>query len=179
MHTLGKLLSHLINLVTVLAGLAVALMMLHVTADVVSRYAFNYPLPGTISIVSNFYMVLVAFMPLAFAEQKAAHISVEVLTERFPGRVQEHLAAWLLLVSAAVFGVITARTWGEALAKQAINASVVQGDATIPIWPTYFFIPVGCALMCVVCLYKFAVYLTGARSGLDTMRAGPDTSQAR
>ena len=29
-------------------------------------------------------MVLVAFMPLAFAEQKSAHISVEVLTERFP-----------------------------------------------------------------------------------------------
>ena len=174
MHTLGKLLSRLVDLVTVLSGLAVALMMLHITADVISRYAFNYPLPGTISIVSNFYMVLVAFMPLAFAEQKSAHISVEVLTERFPGRVQKHLAGWLLLVSAAVFAVMTGRTWDEAIAKQAINASVVQGDTSLLIWPTYFFIPLGCGLMCAVCLYKFVVYLTGARSGLDGVRAGPD-----
>ena len=66
MQTLGRLLSYLINAVTVLAGLSVALMMVHITVDVISRYVFNYPLPGTITVVSNFYMVLVAFLPLAF-----------------------------------------------------------------------------------------------------------------
>jgi TRAP-type C4-dicarboxylate transport system permease small subunit len=177
-HRIGKLLSRLIGFVTVLSGLAIALMMIHITADVISRYVFNYPLPGTISIVSNFYMVLAAFLPLAFAEQKSAHISVEVLTERFPGTVQRHLAGWLLLVSAVVFAVVTARGWGEALAKLAINASVVQGDDTIPIWPSYFFIPVGCGLMTLVCAYKFVVYLTGARSGLDAQRAGPGSPAA-
>jgi TRAP-type C4-dicarboxylate transport system permease small subunit len=177
-HAIGKLLSRVIGLVTVLSGLAVALMMVHITADVIARYVFNYPLPGTISIVSNFYMVLVAFLPLAFAEQKSAHISVEVLTERFPAGVQRHLAGWLLLVSAVVFAFVTVRGWGEASAKQAINASIVQGDDTIAIWPSYYFIPIGCGLMSVVCAYKFLVYLTGARSGLDATRADPGATAA-
>lgn len=178
MNALGKVLSRLVDAVTVLSGLAIALMMLHITADVIARYAFNYPLPGTITVVSNFYMVLVAFLPLAFAEQKAAHISVEVVTERLPGWLQKHLAGWMLLVSAAVFALLTARTWQEATAKHAINASIVQGEDMIPVWPTYFFLPLGCGLMFLVTLYKFAVYAGGARSGLDVARAVPTASVA-
>ncbi|MES2480643.1 MAG: TRAP transporter small permease [Pseudomonadota bacterium] len=170
MQTLGRLLSYLINGVTVLAGLSVALMMVHITADVISRYAFNYPLPGTITIVSNFYMVLVAFLPLAFVEQKGAHISVEVLTERFPPAVQRHLAAWLLPLSVAIFSVLTVRTWGEAMTKMEINAAVVQAAEKILIWPTFFFLPLGCGLMVLVLAYKFVVYLTGTRSGIDSAR---------
>lgn len=170
MQTLGRLLSYLINAVTVLAGLSVALMMIHITADVISRYAFSYPLPGTISIVSNFYMVLVAFLPLAFVEQKGAHISVEVLTERFPPAVQKHLAAWLLPLSIVVFGILCARTWQEALTKMEIQAAVVQGAEKILIWPSYFFLPFGYGLMVLVLTYKFVVYLTGTRSGIDSAR---------
>ena len=54
--------------------------------------------------------------------------------------------------------------------------SIVQGDDTIPIWPAYSFIPIGCTLMCAVCLYKFVVYLTGSRSGLDSERAAAPTA---
>lgn len=175
MQTLGRLLSYLINAVSVLAGLSVALMMVHITADVIARYLFDYPLPGTITVVSNFYMVLVAFLPLAFVEQKGAHISVEVLTERFPLAVQRHLAAWLLPLSILVFGILTVRTWGEAMIKMEINASVVQGVDKILIWPTYFFLPLGCGLMVLVLAYKFVIYLTGAPSGIDSARIiGPD-----
>ncbi|MES2535678.1 MAG: TRAP transporter small permease [Pseudomonadota bacterium] len=178
MYSLGRLISTIITGVTVLSGLAVALMMLHVIADVIARFVFGFPLPATIAIVSNFYMVLVAFMPLAFAEQKSAHISVEVLTERFPAVVQKHLAGWLLLVSGAVFAVMAARTWEEAMSKFAIKASMVQGTDSIPVWPTYFFLPLGCGLMLLVVAYKFVVYLTGARSGIDSARAtaGPVTA---
>ena len=178
MFRIGRLVSRIIDLLTILSGLAVALMMLHVTADVISRYAFDMPLPGTITIVSSYYMVIVAFMPLAFAEQKSAHISVEVVTERLPKSVQKHLAGWLLLVSGAVFALLAVRTWGEAMSKMAINASIVQGEDSIPIWPTYFFLPVGCALMLLVVAYKFVVYLSGAPSGLDDTRAAPEALAA-
>lgn len=170
MQTLGRVLSYLINAVTILAGLSVALMMVHITADVISRYVFSYPLPGTISIVSNFYMVLVAFLPLAFVEQKGAHISVEVLTERFPPALQKHLAAWLLPLSMLIFSVLTVRTWREAQTKMDIQAAVVQGAEKILIWPSYFFLPVGFGLMVLVLAYKFVVYLTGTRSGIDSAR---------
>src|SRR5690606_832991 len=111
---------------------------------------------------------------LAFAEQKEAHISVEVLTERLPAFIQRHLAGWCLLVSAIVFGLLTVRNWQEALVKQNIGASIVQGDTSIVIWPTYFVLPIGFGLMTIVLLYRLVVYLTAARSGLDEERATPN-----
>lgn len=178
MFRLGRLLSRVIDLLTVLSGLAVALMMLHVTADVIGRYVFGVPLPGTITIVSYYYMVIAAFLPLAFVEQKSAHISVEVLTERLPLVVRKHLAGWLLVVSGAVFALLAVRTWGEAVSKYEIGAAIVQGEDSIPIWPTYFFLPVGCGLMFLVVLYKFIVYLGGRESGLDDSAPAPEARDA-
>ncbi|MFW5330185.1 TRAP transporter small permease [Hydrogenophaga sp. ZJX-1] len=177
MKTLGRLLSRVIDSMTVISGLAIALMMIHITLDVVMRNFFNYPLPGTITIVSYYYMAITAFMPLAFAEQKSAHISVEVITEQMPKGVQRHLAGWMLLFSAAVFALMTLRSWEEAVSKYGIKASIVQGEDSLPVWPTYFLLPLGCLLMFLVVAYKFIVYLTGQASGLDTERAAP-TSDA-
>lgn len=173
MQALGKLLSRVIDSMTVISGLAIALMMVHITLDVVLRNFFNYPLPGTITIVSHYYMAIAAFMPLAFAEQKSAHISVEVITELMPKATQRHLAGWMLLFSAAIFALMTLRSWEEAMSKYGIKASVVQGEDSLPVWPTYFLLPLGCLLMFLVVTYKFVIYLTRQESGLDTERAAP------
>jgi len=174
MYKLGRLLSKITDVTTIVGGLAIALMMIHITLDIVCRFIFNTPIPGTITIVSNYYMVIAAFVPLAFAEQKDAHISVEVFTERLPGFIQRHLAGWCLLLSTVVFGLLTVRNWQEAIVKMNIGASIVQGDTSIVIWYTYFFLPIGFGLMTIVLFYKFVVYLTGARSGLDDERATPN-----
>ena len=174
MFKIGRILSKFIDLLTIISGLVIVLMMVHIMADVIARVVFRSPLPGTMSVVSYYYMAVAAFMPLAFAEQKSAHISVEVLTERFPPYVQRHLAGWLLLISAVVFLGLTVRTAQEAVTKWEIKASVVQGLESIPVWPTYFFLPIGCGLMFLVVLYKFVVYLLGASSGLDDDRAIAD-----
>ncbi len=174
MYRLGRVLAWITNLTTIAGALAIAFMMLHISADVIARFLFDTPLPGTITIVSNYYMIIAAFIPLAFAEQKEAHISVEVVTELLPAAVQKHLAGWMLLVSLSVFALLTARTWGEAVAKHAIGASTVQGDTSISIWPSYYALPLGCALMVLILGYKFLVYLTGQESGLDRVRALAD-----
>jgi TRAP-type C4-dicarboxylate transport system permease small subunit len=179
MQAFGKVLSRIIDLMTVISGLAIALMMVHIVLDVLLRNVFNYPLPGTITIVSYYYMAIAAFMPLAFAEQKSAHISVEVVTELMPKGVQRHLAGWMLLLSAVIFALLTVRSWEEAVVKYEVKASVVQGVDSLPIWPTYFVLPLGCLLMFLVVIYKFTVYLTGQVSGLDTDRAAADLDADR
>jgi TRAP-type C4-dicarboxylate transport system permease small subunit len=90
-----------------------------------------------------------------------------------PGGIQRDLAGWMLLLSASVFALMTVRSWQEAMAKYGIKASIVQGEDSLPVWPTYFFLPVGCLLMFLVVAYKFIVYLTRQESGLDTERAAP------
>lgn len=174
MHFLGRFLSGTINVAGVIGGLAIALMMLHIVADVVGRYVFAAPLPGTIAIVANYYMVIAAFLPLAFAEEKNAHISVEIVTDLFPEVAQKHLAAWTSLVSLAVFALLTVKTWEEAVVRHGMGTAVIQGRETIPVWPASYLLPIGCGLMTAVLLYKFLVYLFRARSGLDPNRARPD-----
>lgn len=174
MYTIGRLLSRITDFTTILGGLAIALMMLHVTADVIGRYFFNAPLPGTITIVAYYYMLIVAFVPLAFAEQKGAHVSVEVVTDMMPAFLQKHLNGLVLVFSATVFGLLAVRTWQEARTKQDIGSMIIQADTSIPVWPTAYALPIGCGLMTVVLVYKFFVYLFGARSGLDEVRARPE-----
>ena len=174
MNLLNRLLSWVIHAVTVLSGLVIALMMLHIALDVVLRNFFNYPLPATITVVSYYYMAIAAFMPLALAEQRNAHISVEVLTEHFPPWLQKHLAGWLLLISAAVFGLMTVCSWQEAVEKWATSASVVQGETSLAVWPTYFFLPLGCGLMFLIVVLKFLAYLTGRP--LIAAISAPDTA---
>lgn len=178
MILLGRWLSRITDAMTILGGLAIALMMLHVTADVAGRFIFGTPIPGTITVVSHYYMIVAAFVPLAFAAQKNAHISVEVVTELLPGPIKRHLEGWTLLLSAVVFALVAVRTWEVALSKYAIDASVVQGNTSIPVWPSYFVLPAGLALMTIVLIYQFIVYLFGLRSGLDSERAAPGETPA-
>tara|TARA_A100001391_G_scaffold151462_7_gene109165 strand:- start:8111 stop:8689 length:579 start_codon:yes stop_codon:yes gene_type:complete len=167
MYRLGRWLSSLTDFTTLIGGLAIALMMLHITADVVLRFLFSSPIPGTITYVSNYYMVVAAFVPLAYAEKLDAHVSVEVVVERLPRRLQRHLAHWLLPVSATVLGFMTVKTWDEAVTKFQSGAALVEGGTTIITWPGYFVLPLGLGLMVLVLVYKFLVYLTGARCGLS------------
>ncbi|MEH6559843.1 MAG: TRAP transporter small permease [Marinobacter sp.] len=178
MYGTGRFLSMVTNLMTVIGGLAIALMMLHITLDIASRYLFNSPIPGTISIVSYYYMVIAVFIPLAFAEQKNAHISVEVVTARLPMWMQRNLERLSFLLSTTVFSLLTVRTWEEAEKKRSFGASVIQGSDAIPIWITYYVLPLGCGLMSLVVFYKLMSSCLGTKSGLDTSTAQVDDLDA-
>lgn len=177
MYAIGRILAWVTNAMTMLGGLAITLMMLHVSLDVILRYCFDTPLPGTITIVSYYYMVIAAFVPLAFAEQKNAHISVEVLTERMPAFIQKHLESFSYLLSAGMFSLLAVRTWEEAEKKRGIGAAIVQGNDSISIWITYYVLPLGCGLMALITIYKLLINCFGARTGLDTEHAKPDELQ--
>ncbi|ERS11359.1 TRAP transporter small permease [Alloalcanivorax xenomutans] len=166
MYRLGRYLSRVTDMTTLVGGLAIALMMVHISLDVLLRYLFSTPIPGTITYVSNYYMIVAAFLPLAYAEKLGAHISVEVVTERLPQRIQFHLAHWLILLSAIILGFMAVKTWLEAVTRYEMGAALVEGGTSIIIWPGYFVLPIGLGLMVLMLVYKFVVYLTGGESGL-------------
>lgn len=166
MTALGRFLAKLIGWSTFIGMVAVALMMVHITSDVIGKFIFNAPIPATIAIVSNYYMVLLAFMPLAYAESRRAHISVEVLTELFPERAQYHLYSWTYLLSVLIFGLLTYRTWQEALINHEMGTFAMEQSTKMITWPSFYILPVGCGLMTIVVLYRFLVYITRAEDGI-------------
>ncbi len=166
MHRIASILNALVAAASAIGILCVILMMLHVVADVVGRFAFNMPVEGTITIVSHYYMVFLGFAPLAVAEAKDAHISVEVVSDLMPPGVQAGLASMASAVSVVAFSLLAVRTWIEAGSKAASGAALQQGVVTIPIWPTYYALPLGCGLMVLVALWKLYCTLARRPSGL-------------
>lgn len=150
---IGRALDRLIDFTTLVGGIAVVLMMVHITLDVVMRF-FGNPPPGTISIVSYYYMLIVSFLSLAYAERCNAHISVEIVYSLFPRYAQSICRAIGLLLCLAVYGLMAMKSWDIALGKFAIQAKFIQGNSVVLTWPGYFLLPFGFSLIWLACLMK-------------------------
>lgn len=161
MGQVKRILDVAVDLTGVAAALAVLLMMLHVTTDIVLRYLFNAPPPGTITFVSHYYMVFLVCLPLAFVERANGHIAVDVVTDRLPERWSYHLRHIALLPSAAVVGLVTYATWVEALGKFKRGTFLMEQGIQVPVWIGYFALPLGYGLMTLYLLLKFVAYLQG------------------
>ncbi|MGR3321200.1 MAG: TRAP transporter small permease [Sagittula sp.] len=163
-----RILNSVIDAATVLGAAAVFLMMAHVALDVAGKVLFAKPLPATLAMVSNYYMVVVAFLPLAVAERRDAHIAVEVLTDRFPATVQRVLRGFGTLFSAAVFALLARQAFVEAASKHEVGAFMLEKDVKVLIWPSHYLMAAGCSLMVIALLARIA----------GAFRTGPDRPAA-
>ena len=169
MFAIGRLLGRLTDLLAVVACIAVVLMMLHITVDVTMRL-IGSPIPATVTIVPHYYMLPIIFLPLALTERNDAHITVEILAQLLARGVQRGLAVLAWAVSAGVFGMLAYQTTLDALDKTEKGTFMMEVDWRIPIWASYYFLPVGFAAVVLVLVYRIAVTLSGARSGLGETR---------
>lgn len=167
MYMIGRVLSFLAKSSSLIGAICVILMMLHVTADVVGRYVFNAPLPGTIVMVANYYMIVLVFIALGVAEEKRSHISVEFLTDLMPQRVQTGFSVFASALTVGVVVVLMISGWTEAVKKTNIGATMEQGSQRIEIWQSYWMVPLGAALMALIAAYRVITVLTGWRNGLN------------
>lgn len=136
-----------------LAGAAAIACALHVSLDVVMKYLFAAPIPGTINVVSNYYMIVLVFAPLAMAEFRDAHIAVDIL--KLPrGWAGDLWMRAVRLFSAAVFAVVAYNTWVDAMKQYEVKAFALDQSGIIYTWPGYFLLPAGLALAALLCLCK-------------------------
>lgn len=166
MRAIGKALSVVVMVLTAFGGVAIMLMMVHIAADVTGRYFFNAPLPATIAIVSNYYMVIAAFIPLALAQKRDMHISVEVAMQMLPQNIQRHAYSLARIYSAAIFLLLTYTSWIQAETKRAAGSYVMELGFKVPVWPGYYLLPIGFFVMVLVLIYQLAVYFSRTESGL-------------
>ncbi len=143
-----------------------ALMVLHIVIDVLCRYAFNIALPGTIAFVSNYYMIAIIFLPLATAEIERRHIEVEVLTQALPSAFDAflRLAGWL--IAAVIFSMMSVESWKEASRAYSIGSFIIEHGYRIPVWISYYMLPVGFVAVAVVCLTRFVLALLSLKQGI-------------
>jgi TRAP-type C4-dicarboxylate transport system permease small subunit len=137
-----------------LGAIGVVALLLHVGIDVVMRNLFGQPIPATNEIVSRYYMVLIAFLPLAWVERGRAMISVEVLETMMPRALRRVSDMLVAALAALIYAAIAWVTWADAVKNWKIGAFVDVLGRQLPVWPTYFLPPAGFLLAAAVTLLR-------------------------
>ena len=165
MDTLRNTLEKAARLLVRLGCVLVGLMALHVVLDVGGRYIFNAPLPGTVEMVSHYYMVGVIFLPLAYVQSRRGHFVAEIFTQRMPPLVIALLEAIVTLVTALLLAFLAWRTAAYALEFTQARESVQTAYFTIPTWPSRWLVPLGLGLMALYALVQVLQALAGRTTG--------------
>jgi TRAP-type C4-dicarboxylate transport system permease small subunit len=157
-----------------LGAVIIGLMALHVIADVSGRYLLNQPLPGTIEIVSLYYMVAVIYLPLAYVQSRRQHIVVHQFTDWLPARVRLCIDGMVGLLATAVLVLLAWRGIIEAERATEIGQQTIAGTYAITSWPPRWFVPLGLAVMALQTITQstrdFAAALAGAPLPASTLR---------
>ncbi|WP_288943755.1 TRAP transporter small permease [uncultured Roseovarius sp.] len=164
MHRIFKFLTGTSRVTEIVGGIVLIVMMLHITCDVIAKFLFQQPLPATTTFVSNYYMVIVAFLPLALTERNDGHISVEVLTVHFPATVQKGLEMVAMAFSAAVFSAMAYQSWLAANKSYAVGTFEVELGKKLITWPARYILPLACALIVIVLVAKIVGRFANAES---------------
>lgn len=151
-------LDRLVNAITsglaLLGAVGVVAMLVHITLYVILRNLASAPIPATVEIVSYYYMVAIAFLPLAWAERRGDMISVEIFSHLLVGRIGRINAVFVALLTCAAYLVLTYTTWTVAMRQFTAGSYVISLSVAVPVWPSYFILPLAFALAALVALYR-------------------------
>jgi TRAP-type C4-dicarboxylate transport system permease small subunit len=153
------------RLLVILAGLCFCLMAVHVTTDVLMKYIFGRPIVGTLETVTYYYMVAAVFLPLVAVEAERRQVAVELFTSFLPVRALAALDAVIKLVLMGYVGLMAWAGYVSAL-RQTRVLEVAQSVAfQIYIWPSRWFVVIGCGAMLVYLFLHFIEDLLHALTG--------------
>lgn len=164
MQTLERAADRVAQGLALVGAIGVLAMLLHVGVDVVTRNLFGRPIPATNEIVSSYYMVLIAFLPLAWVERNRGMVSVELFDSVMTPRVRQVSDLLVALLATTLYGLIAWVGWQAAVSRWAIGAFVDVLGYRLPIWPTYFLPPAGFLLAAMVTLLRALQVARGTRA---------------
>lgn len=126
---------------TLASGIAIMIMMLYITGDVIGRYLFLNPLPASFEI-SQMIMVFISFWALAYVQARGEHLRLEFFSRLFPPRGQALLNILASLIGIFIFAIITwqATDWGV---KGLLSGEYEQGYWRFPLGPPRLVLALG------------------------------------
>lgn len=150
----------LANALAYIAGLSLVLMMIHVTLDVVLKYFFRQPIPGTAEVVAAYYMIGTVFLPLAYIEVHNRPIVVELFYDRLPSALHPALDVLATLLSATFYAFLAWQSTKIALGALE-SREYIDGLMKVVVWPSRFLIPLGLIAACAALLLRLVMLVTG------------------
>ncbi|MFM9846785.1 MAG: TRAP transporter small permease [Hyphomicrobiaceae bacterium] len=140
-------------------GFATLLIVFIVVLDVAGRFLLNMPFHSGVEL-SELLLVILVFLGLAAAQQQRQNYAIEILTQHFPGWLQQifELAGYV-----ACLFITVVLAWPSS--KQAV-ASFERGESgfgivPFPLWPARVILAIGLWLLCVQFLCDIYRHVVG------------------
>jgi TRAP-type C4-dicarboxylate transport system permease small subunit len=145
----------------VIAGVFLAAMIAITCGNILTRLVW-VPIRGTFELM-GFFGALVTAFALGYTQLNKAHISVDILVNRFPEKVQRVLNGFNSIVCSIFFTLA-----GWQIARWA-HTLKVTGEVTetlrIVYYPFTYGVAVGCLLLALVLLVEFIQQFAGRNGG--------------
>lgn len=136
---------------------ALAVMVILIMVDVVTRYIFHRGLPGAYELAEFLMAILIGF-GLAYTAVHKGHITVDVLISKFSPRVRTVISSITYFLSLALFSLTT---WQVILNADNIRTGGAASTILlIPIYPFAYLVAFGSFLFCLVLLYNLLEQLS-------------------
>ena len=131
------------NLANFIAAIAIFLLMILGTAQIILRSVFNSPIAGYIDLV-ELSMAGMAFLGAAYCQRLGAHIRMEILVAHLRGRWLWFFEVLGTLVAMFIVAVLIWYGWGHFLRSYELGDSTI--DAEYPVWPSKLLVPIAFSL---------------------------------
>jgi len=132
--------------VSTIAAIFMFAIMIIVFSDVVMRYAFNRPFSWAYDLISLYLMAGVFFLILSEAYASHAHVSVDILQQKFPPAMIRLTEIVTCLVGIAVFSLIAYLGFLRTI-ESLRSSDVMAGGIPWPMWPSIGLVPFGAGLI--------------------------------
>ena len=127
-----------------IAGFVLFGMMMLTTIDVICRYFFNASILGVYEI-TEFMMVCLVFFSLSFAQKLKGHVAVNILVDRLSNKPRHLFDGFNFLISIIFLLLIAGTSFSQGI--ELLHSNRVSGNLTIPVYPFFFVLTVGCVAM--------------------------------
>jgi TRAP-type C4-dicarboxylate transport system permease small subunit len=136
----------------VLGSAAVLLLMSVATVNVVLRYPFKVPWRGAYEVVGFLGAIVIAFA-LGFTQKRKDHIVVDILTEKFPKKVNRILDGISYFITTIFFSIVSWQVfvWGMKISK----SGEVSETLKIIFHPFIYSVAVGFAVFSLTLILDF------------------------
>lgn len=144
-----------------LSGVAMLLMMLAGTFDIIGTNVFAQPIPAAFEFIATM-MVVVVFFAVPLAQARRAHIRVEVVYGFMPRSLRFSADLLQFLLSTLFYALIAYFGW-RAGVRSFEQGEIAPGIINFPIWPARFALCLGASLMTIQCATDLFELLAGRR----------------
>jgi TRAP-type C4-dicarboxylate transport system permease small subunit len=159
------------------SALAVAVMRVITTLEVIASGAFYKSVPGSYEYVSLLFVYLI-YLGLAFAQRRDAHITIGIVYDKLPRKARQITQGSFLLVAVVFFAALTL-TSADSTWSNYVLGDTVLGTIEIETWWARAGVPVGCGMLALRFLTQFLRLATSgelyeenaARAAVERARA--------